>query len=645
MNFKGAKKFKLEANGKDLKIYGRNKAGKTTLFDAFLWVLFDKDSKGQSQFDIKRKEESEVIHGLDHMVKATLDIDGSQLTLKKIYKEKWTKKRGSAEEQFTGHTTDYFVSGVPVKKSEYDSSISDIIDEKIFRLLTDPRYFNEQLHWEERREILLDVCGDITTADIIAKNKYLEDLEDILDGRSIEEHQKIISSQMKKINKELDKIPIRIDEVNNNLSELPDKSKDELETEIKQLKSEKKKLEQKLSGIENGGEIAEKRKELAEIETELREIKNNHTREYDGKIKDVKTDIEEIKDQISELDRKISNKKYEVADKKTRAEDLSSEMSDLRGSWANVNSEEIEVEDNCPTCGQKLPESQIEAAIKKAKLDKSERLENINQQGINKKQKVEKLQSEIIELDKQIKEMQEELGGLKKVKDSLYDELSDLKEKAEAYQDTFEYKKKLKVKENIEESIKDLEENKVEAKTDIAKEIEKIESSIEKLQFELNKFEQHKKSKARIDELSDQEKELAREYEKLQEQQYLTEEFIRTKVDLLEEKINSYFDYTKFKLFEEQVNGGIKETCEALDREDGAVFGNTLNTGSEFKIGVDIINTLANYYGFRAPIWIDGRESITEPIETESQLISLIVSADDEKLRVEKADQVMREAS
>lgn len=641
-NFKFKGKVKIEPNGKDLMIYGKNKAGKTTLFDGFIWLLRDKDSSGQSQFDIKGKDPvtKEVNHGLEHQVKGAFSINDKQLTLKKVYYEKWTKKRGSVEEQFTGHTTDYYISGVPVKKKEYDEKINELMDEKILNLLTDPLYFNTQLHWEERREILLDICGDITDEDVIAENSDLKQLGDILGERTIDEHQKVIASKKKKINKDLEKIPVRIDEVNNNIPELPDLEKEKIKKDIEAGKSHKKSLEKKLSGIENGGEIADKRKKLAEIDTELQQIRNEHSEEYSEKIKNIKEEIGEVKDQLSDLDRKISNKKLKLADKKERIETIKGEMNELRESWNKVNSEEINIEGKCtcPDCGKEFLPEHLKDAEKKARLDKSQRLENINQNGVQKKQKVEKLKSETDGLGEEIQSLEEQVPGLKKVKDDLFDELSELKEKAEAYQDSFQYKKKLKEKENVEETIKELQKNKEEAKADIRKEIKEVEDRIDNLQADLNKFKQKEKAQERIEELSAQEKELAGKFEKLEHELYLTEDFIRAKVDLLEDKINSHFDYTEFKLFEEQVNGGLKETCEAMDKEDGAVFGNTLNTGSEFKVGVDIINTLSEYYGFRAPIWIDGRESITEPIDTESQLISLVVSAEDEKLRVEEVE-------
>lgn len=643
-NFKGIKNFELKPGGNDLRIYGENGTGKTTLYDAFYWLLFDKDSKGNSQFDIKTLDQNnEVIHNLEHQVSAEIEINDKKMELRKVYYEKWTKKRGSATETFTGHTTDYYINDVPVKKSEYDSKINELIDEERFKLLTNSAYFNEQLHWEQRKDILFEAFGDVSDEEVIESDERLKKLSDALEDRSMKEHRKMIKSKMKKINKDLEKIPVRIDEVNNNIQELPDKNKDELENEIKQLKSKKKELEKKLSGIENGGEIAEKRKKLAEMDTKLQQIKHDHTEKYDEKIKETKQEIEEVKDQLSDLDRKITNKKLKLADKKERIEKIKGEMNELRESWNEVNSEEINVEDKCPTCGQKLPEDEIEDAVKKAKLDKSQRLENINQNGVQKKQKVEKLKDETAELEEEIQSLEEQVPGLKKVKDDLFDDLSELREKAEAYQDSFQYKKKLKERENVEEAIKELQENKEDSKAEIKENIKNVEIEINDLQAQLNKFEQKKKAEERIKELSAQEKELAQKYEEFEHQLYLMEEFDRAKVDLVESKINDHFELANFKLFEEQVNGGLKDTCETLYK--GVPYSSGLNNGAQINVGLDIINTLSEHYGFKAPVFVDNAESVTELLDIDSQMIKLIVSPGDDELRVEEDVKQVKEAS
>src|SRR5690606_20070807 len=118
-NFKGIKKFSMDCDGKNVHVFGTNATGKTTLVDAFQWVLFDKDSSGNSKFGIKPidpRTEKEI-HHLETMVEVALDLDGEEINLKKVYKERWVKQNGKTDREFAGHTTDYYVNGVPKKQS------------------------------------------------------------------------------------------------------------------------------------------------------------------------------------------------------------------------------------------------------------------------------------------------------------------------------------------------------------------------------------------------------------------------------------------------------------------------------------------------------------------------------------------------
>jgi len=159
-NFKGLREQDIEFNELSTTICGENGTGKTTVVDAFNWLLFEKDSKGRTQFEIKTLENGEPIHGLEHSVEGMFKVDGRQLKLKKVYKEVWTKRKGDDQETFTGHEIERFVNDVPVKKMEYESKINELIDEKIFQLLTDPLYFSQKLHWKDRRKILFELAGE-----------------------------------------------------------------------------------------------------------------------------------------------------------------------------------------------------------------------------------------------------------------------------------------------------------------------------------------------------------------------------------------------------------------------------------------------------------------------------------------------------
>ncbi len=194
-NFKGVNSFTLQSKGENVKVFGDNATGKTTLFDAFIWLLFDKDSQNKKDFQIKTvTENGQEKHNLDHMVESTFSLNGSELKLAKAYKEKWTKKRGAATKEFSGHTTDYFIDDVPSKKKEFTDKVAEIIDEGVFKLLTSPSYFNEHLHWQKRRDLLLEIAGDVSQEEVIQKNPNLKKLLDHLNGRSIEDHKKVINA-------------------------------------------------------------------------------------------------------------------------------------------------------------------------------------------------------------------------------------------------------------------------------------------------------------------------------------------------------------------------------------------------------------------------------------------------------------------
>jgi len=213
-NFKGIKEQTMLFNGLDTEILGDNATGKTTIADAFNWLLFDKDSTNRKDFEIKPLDkQNNTLHGLESIVEGTLTINDKTVSLKKIYSEKWTKKRGESERTLTGNTTDYYIDEVPVSLSSYQEYIKGIADEDLFKLITNIGYFNQQLNWQKRRTILLDICGDISDEYVVSKNEKLAGLLELLNGKSIEEFRSMIKAKKKRLNEDIKSIPIRIDEI------------------------------------------------------------------------------------------------------------------------------------------------------------------------------------------------------------------------------------------------------------------------------------------------------------------------------------------------------------------------------------------------------------------------------------------------
>lgn len=638
-NFKGVPNFSLKADGKNVTVYGDNGTGKTTLQDGFSWLLFDKDSKGQSKFEIKTLDkDNNPIHNLEHEVEGVFEVDGKRITLKKIFKEVYTRKRGLVTEEFSGHTTDHYIDEIPVKQSEYKTKVAEIVDEEVFKLVTSPTYFND-LHWEKRRKILLEISGDLNDAGIIQSRTGLAELTEILTKRSIEDHKKLIKSKMTTINKELTAIPDRIDENTRSLTDVSQINEEQVKKEIGNLQKSKKIAEDQLTDLRNGGGISEVRIELQKVEVAVNQVKINHTKSFADQITACEGEIYNLKSEINDLKFKVDRRRTDILAKQSKIDDLTKEADDYRAKWFEARDKAFEysADSVCPTCGKPIDEWKLDEARQKAEAEfnrqKAEQLEKISDKGKKVKIEIEKLQGESKQLNKQIDDMNIQKSLKADDLQKAQSDLDRLHEESEDYDSSEEFVKAKAERDRIKSELLDLEAGVDTGQIEnIEIQIADLDRQVDELKTVILTIENNQKAKTRIEELKQQQKTLAKEYEELERQMYLCEEFTRAKVSIMEERLNSKFKLAKFKLFEEQINGGLKDCCETLF--EGVPYGSNLNSGARTNVGLDIINTLSQHYQFFAPIFVDNSESVTKLIPTESQLIRLVVSEQDKKLRV-----------
>lgn len=658
-NFKGVKNFTIEANGQNVRVFGDNATGKTTLFDAMTWLLFDKDSNNKKDFQIKTVDlQGKELHGLEHEVEGVFLVDGKTLTLKKVFKEKWTKKKGGGTKKFSGHTTDYYIDEVPTKQKEFKDKVDDLIDEKIFKLLTSPTYFNEQLKKEEKRNILFEVCGTISDEEIISSSKKLSELEDILGNRGIEKHKEFIAAKRKEINKELDAIEVRIKEVNHNLPDINSLNGKELLAELTFLDDDIRSKEDEISRIRNGGQVSEKQKELAQLQADLLKIKNNYNADTQEKLRAKESLFNEVRTKRDEVEYEINSAKRNIQTKNEEIQRLEKQAEHLREQFFEVDSRQFTGElhqhdENCLTCGQSLPQDQIEEAHQKAKekyeseladfnRKKAEELESIRSRGKETKSQITALGEEAEELSAFAEEKDNLRLQYEERLSTLQDEISDLKANMSNVEESTEYKRKMDEIERVKTEISGLKSSVSEEISKAQNELDEIKVKKREVEEDLAKIKQHKQAEKRIQELSDQESKLGAEFEKLEKEKYLIEQFTRTKIDMIEEKIASKFKYARFKLFKELISGGLEDVCETLF--DGVEYSKGLNNAARINVGLDIISTLSKHYGFSAPIFIDNSEAVTKLIDTKAQTISLVVSEKDKVLRIELPEKEHKEA-
>jgi DNA repair exonuclease SbcCD ATPase subunit len=641
-NFKGVRNFLFEPNGGNSRVFGDNATGKTTLFDAFTWLLFGKDSQNKQKFDIKTlDEDNNVIHGLDHEVEGVFELNGTHITLKRVYSEDWTKKKGSVDQVLTGHSTVYFIDGVPVKMKEYEEEVAKIVAEETFKLLTSPTYFNEHLDKSQRRQLLMKISGDISDVDVIASNKSLKKLPSILENRSLERHKSMIVARRKKINEELEKIPVRVNEVQRAIPDIAGMSEEALLGEITLLKKKVSEKESEMSRIQSGSEITVKENRMREISGELLDIKNKIQSDTLEKVSKQRREVATLQDQVDDIEQEIRQYERKIQSVCNIIGEKEEAASLLRARWKEVYNAPPEVvhsEENCATCGQSLPLDQVkeahDKAVDNANKKQSDELERISADGRKIKSDILALQSENEEfavrinvgLTKQFATKKEDLEIENAELIRLQSGLKDVESDPEYIEKT----QKLKV---VQSEIDELRSSVDNSLSSVKTEIGKVLYDIDGLEQDKAKFVQVKASNKRIEELMDEERVLAEEFEKLEEELYLTEEFTRTKATLLETRINSNFKYARFKLFNRLLNGGVEECCETMFK--GVPYSSGLNNAGRINVDLDIINTLSKHYRFSAPIFIDNSEAVTKLIDIDAQIIGLVVSESDKQLRVE----------
>ncbi|NUU73986.1 AAA family ATPase [Paenibacillus xylanilyticus] len=646
-NFKGIRDFVLETGSDSVSVFGDNATGKTTLFDGFVWTLFGKDSQNRTDFEIKGLDEAGKVaeRGIEHEVEAVLMVDRRRRSFKKVYYEKFTKKRGSAVAESNGHTTDYYVDGVPVKQGQYKAEVDGLISEDIFKLLTSPSYFNEILKPDARRKVLLEVCGEMTDAEIIAGNKQLAPLADILGDRNLEDHRKVIAARRTEINKELDKIPVRIDEARRSMPDVSDLDPELLQEDIDTMRGRVDAKTAELQRIQSGGELSSKEIRLREISAELTDIKHRVQADSLQAVTEQRGRVMHLKSEASELQSKIAGGQREVEQLKRHIIRSESQVTRLREEWTTLDSLQYPVHEhqhdaNCPTCGQVLPEDQVQAAQDKAleafNLDKSRRLEGISADGKAAAEEVRKLKHSMFDIEESLKNLQEQLTTKQREVTAAEETLQSLQSEVSDPAEDAEYQAKQKEAEYVRAEIEQLRSSAADAIGKAQAEIRLLRSQVDELEADKAQLATVAATEKRIAELAEQQKKLAAEYERLEHELFLTEEFTRAKVSMLESKINRKFKHARFRLFEEQVNGGLKDVCKTM--YNGVPYEGGLNNAARINVGLDIINTLGEHYGFSAPIFVDNAEAVTQLIDTDAQVIRLVVSEGDKKLRLEHND-------
>jgi DNA repair protein SbcC/Rad50 len=612
-DFKCHKSLGIIFQGKNGKISGSNGVGKSAVFDAYNWLLFDKDSNGNSDFEIKPKENGVLLP----LTTPTVTIEFDVCTLKKAHIEKWTKKRGEEEKTFEGYTTQYFIDDLEVKKKDFDNKIKELFDEKYFKILSNPLFFNTQLHWTERKKMLEQLAGSIDIEKILENPKYAE-LKEQQKKYTEEQIKELVKQEKKKFDKDVQELPVQIETLSSTLIEVD--SKEQIEKLISVAEEKIKRKNQEIMQ-ENSNLIN------AEVQNEI-QIFNKKINEIESAKQQKKNAIEKEKRELQNLEGDAEYYKKNYTEAGNTIIQLEKERKQLLEKYNTEKSRKNEavIEKNCPLCKQELPQDEIEKKIQEInenfETEKSKSLEKIVSEGKKLKEKIEEMstkektdENKYLETIEKIKEKEIEI-------DKLNIELSEI-------EDIEQYKEKTK------ELEKDLYSKNDEKINKLKEELRILQENYIAAKVKLEKIKETETTKNKIEEMKKRLKDGNEKLMKILKIENQLKDFSFEKSIEIEKNVNKLFsDNINFKLFEEKLNGNIEETCICLCGKDKVEF-NSHNTAGKVQIGLEIIDVICKKNNLSSIVWIDNREGIIDLPKTSNQIISLCVVENQNQIKVE----------
>lgn len=641
-NFKGFLGEKtIQFSDTATSIYGGNHKGKTTIIDAALWVLFDKNSEGASVFGIDTKDEQgNVIPKLEHSVKLTILVNGVEKTLEKVRKDVWSKPRGQEEEVLTGHKTDYFIDGNKYTQTDYKTEIANILPEELFKAITNPMYF-PALKAADQRLLLTKMAGETNFADIATRTEEWKLLESHLQDTDLERFKENLAYKKKEVKKELEQIPSRISEHQMELAPLKEANHNYpiIEERIKQIEVGIKNYDDMLadaSKVSDSQYQAKQaiRQQIRTYETERDNIVDTYNTRNRKAAQIHQEEIENIEHDIVKQ-RNYINQLSEDAERNARRQlSLNAQKEAFRARWQQVEDETFvwnETSEYCPTCHQRLPQEDIDSL--------RQRLEgNFNE---NKAKKQDRLDEEAVSIAKQqavIDEQAENYQAAKQQAEQRINELSTTLEQTkgsqpqkEDYSTDTRIAKLTELIKAEEAKLTELEQTKDTTQEESIAQIKEQKQAqmkrCDELKEQLRTKQDIERKEQRIAELTTLQRNLSQQLAELEQQEFAAERLTQLCIEDLESRVNKLFENVEFKMFEKQLNGGLKTVCECTMH--GTPY-QDLSTSEKINAGIDIINAMCRHNNAFAPIMIDNAESITDILPTASQQIRFVVSRDEE---------------
>ena len=639
-NFKGISHFEVDIDCLLTQIRGNNGTGKTSVYDAYLWLLTGKDSKGSESFKVQPVDQhNETIPKLTTTVCCKFSVDETEIVLKRSLSQKWSKPKGTDKEILKGNSTDYFIDEVPVTATAFNAKIKEAFcDADKLRMISSVFQFFS-LPVKDARSLLVQMAGDMP--DILTEESYPRLFKDIKETKSVEGSKQRTLFARKKDEEARIGIPLRIDE---NERKRPTH-------DFSALKSEAERIERRISEIDGVLQrhadatlfdaCADLNKKLNEIRTQIEDCERSFRKEREDAIYQNKSQIEAIRRMIEALNIDISSRERKSTMLDLEINEYQQNLKACGSEWTKVNSSEFKdtVDAACPTCGRPFDEDVVverrNELIRRFNVEKVERLKEVMEKGNKISEALTKAKDQKMKID-------EEVMSLKLRRDETISEESKAVSKLDSVptienlkEASREYMTLISKEASVQEKISIEKDKSQKAYDDSEIENEKLS-----LKARLNDVLRMFGEESRIKEIEERRKQLEQEAvevaARLAEHDALLHEIQRygkERINAVEEKVSGMFSMVKFQMYERNItNDGEKEICEPL--VNGVPYSGNLNYAAKVNAGIDVVNAISKWLGISMPIFIDNKESVFEIIDPIGQIITLTADETCEKLVV-----------
>lgn len=608
------------------KITAKNGKGKSTIATAYLWCLFNCDYELKDNPVVRREADGKSVDDMDTSVELTLDVDGKEITMKKVQKRTYSKDGGSYKDD-----NKYFINDVPKTLKDFNTYLD--VDMNVFKMCSNVNAFLNQKP-AEMREYLFSLIEDVTDLDIASQKAELAELVPLLNKYTVEELSAMNKATKTKITKDL---PILDGQIKEKERDIQLKQA----IDVSDLELQKNSLKEQIADCvakqtDNDKLMAEYDKassDILNLKFELSDMSRKANEENIKARRKLESQISNLNYVIEDSKKSISNAEDVVSFDKDKIAEYQKTLDDSRTEW-KAEKERVFDENNliCPYCKQEYPEEKKEKLKADFKAHKETELSRITDKGntakkmfdeikgllveaeqelADRKQKLEKHLVDLADLEKQLAELPQEIdvSATEEYK-ALEKQIAEKEEAMHKANDISSVKAELKAQEN------DLRQQLAECESQIAKsDTAADEQRLEELRAEQRTQEQNKTNAEKILDLLD--------------------ELDKAKNETLSDSINSHFSLVKWKLFELNKSGGYKSVC--IPTVNGKSILTTMsNKGNRILGRVDICKSIQKISGMSVPIFCDDVESLDMQNEgkiismVESQLILLCVSNDKE---------------